>query len=63
LPHIKVPPSELRAFLADPANNDNKRIVISQFQSKDLAVPLEKGKVFDKQEYYQYPDRFNGVFE
>jgi len=29
LPHIKVPPSELRAFLADPANNNNKRIVIT----------------------------------
>jgi len=30
LPHVKVPPSELRTFLADPANKgDNKRIVIS----------------------------------
>ena len=62
LPHIKVPPSELRAFVADPANQNNKRIVISQFQSQDLAVPLEAGKKFDKQEYYQYPERFRGVF-
>jgi hypothetical protein len=49
---VKVPPSELRAFLADPANKaNNKQIVISQFTSKDVAAKID-GSSFEKSEYY-----------
>lgn len=34
LPHVKVPPSELRAYLADPVNAaNNRQIIISIFSS------------------------------
>lgn len=63
MPHVKVPPSELRAFLANPVNKaNNKRIVLTQFTSKDVAVKID-GSKFDKTEYYQHPDRFKGCFE
>jgi alpha-aminoadipic semialdehyde synthase len=54
LPHIKVAPKELRAYLADTSKHNNKQIVISQFTSADIAVPID-GKPFDKQRYYSEP--------
>ena len=54
LPHIKVAPKELRAYLADTSKHNNKQIVISQFTSADIAVPID-GKPFDKQRYYNEP--------
>ena len=63
LPHVKVPPSELRDFLADPANaSNNKQIIISLFASEDLAKPKDANAVFDKNHYYQHPEEYNGRF-
>lgn len=63
LPHIKVPASELREYLAKPENKaNNKKIVIVQFTSTDVAVRKDGGK-FVKSEYYANPDDFTGIFE
>jgi len=63
LPHVKVAPSDLRAFLADPVNKaNNKRVVLVQFTSKDVAVKID-GTPFEKAEYYSNPERFQGCFE
>lgn len=51
LPHIKVAPCDLHAFLKDPANKqNNKRIVISQFYTSDLVARID-GKPYDKVDY------------
>jgi hypothetical protein len=55
LPHVKVPPSELRSWLANPVNkSNNKQIVISQFTSQDVAVRID-GAPFEKKDYYANP--------
>lgn len=63
LPHVKVQPSKLREWLADPKNKaNNKQIVISQFTSGDLSRHKE-GKPFDKSHYYTNPEEYEGYFE
>jgi len=63
LPHVKVPPSELRAFLANPVNaSNNKQIIISLFASEDLARPKNANAVFDKNHYYKNTEDYNGCF-
>jgi len=61
LPHIKVEPKDLKKFCEDPANADNKRIIISQFNSEALSRPT-CGKPFVKSEYYANPEGFEGYF-
>ncbi len=34
-----------------------------EFKEEDMVVPKEKGKRFNLQEYYQFPDRYVSVFE
>ena len=58
---MKVPPKELRAYLSDTSKHSNKQIVISQFTSGDVAVPID-GQPFDKQRYYNEPEKFRGCF-
>lgn len=63
LPHVKVPADKLRAYLADESNKPhNKKIVLTQFTSKDVAKKID-GSAFEKSEYYQHPERFQGCFE
>lgn len=62
LPHVKVAPSDLRSWLAVPANkNNNKQIVISQFTSQDVARRTD-GSAFEKKDYYSAPENFEGIF-
>lgn len=63
LPHIKVPPSEIKAFVADPANKTmNKQVVICQFSSADMSRRID-GAEFNKTEYYASPEHYEGYFE
>ena len=43
----KVLPKDLKAYCEDPANQDNKKIVISVFSSEYLSRHRD-GKAFDK---------------
>lgn len=64
LPHVNVPPSELREYLADPANaSNNRQIIISIFSSQDIARPKDKSKQFDKKHYYAHPEEYEGYFK
>lgn len=64
LPHVKVPPSELRAYLANPANaSNNRQIIISTFSSADIARPKDPSRTFDKAHYYKHPEEYNGCFK
>ena len=67
LPHIKVAPCDLHAFLKDPANKqNNRRIVISQFITSDLVARID-GKPYDKVDYrtnsQDYVNCFNGYLD
>ena len=44
---MKVLPKDLKAYCEDPANHDNKKIVISVFSSEYLSRHRD-GKAFDK---------------
>ena len=61
LPHVKVEPKDLKKFLSENKGM-NKKIVISQFTSKDVAVKTDGG-AFEKAEYYKHPEHFVGCFE
>lgn len=57
LPHVKVPPSELREYLANPENaNNNRQIIISTFASQDIARPKDSSQEFNKEHYYRHPE-------
>ena len=62
LPVEEVSPKEL---LTLEQRNDfsNKKVYQVVFKEEDLSKPLEEGKAFELQEYYQHPERFEGQFE
>jgi len=63
LPHVKVHPSELRAYLADPANAaNNRQIIISVFSSQDLTRAKDPTLPFSKDYYYKNPWEYDGIF-
>lgn len=62
LPVKEITPEELLS-LNKNQNFSNKVIYKVVFKEEDLSKPLEAGKVFDLQEYYQHPERFEGKFE
>jgi len=58
-----VAPSELRSYLADPANaSNNRQIIISVFSSEDLTRHKDPSKQFNKAHYYKYPEEYDGRF-
>ena len=62
LPVEEVSPDELLT-LQNKDNLSNKVVYKVIFKEEDLSVPLEEGKKFELQEYYNHPERFQGVFE
>jgi len=68
LPHVKIEPSNLQAYLelmkGEDASKHNKKIIITQFAAKDL-VRLKEGpedSVFDKADYYKNPAQYESKF-
>ena len=62
LPNIEISPADLLDLSKQeniPANVVYKVV----FEEKHLGKPKEAGKKFDLQEYYHYPERFEGAFE
>jgi alpha-aminoadipic semialdehyde synthase len=62
LPVEEISPEELLT-LNNRNDLSNKVVYKVVFKEQDLSKPLEAGKAFDLQEYYQHPERFEGVFE
>ena len=64
LPHVKVKPADLAAYLADPDNaSNNKQIIISQFASADLVTRKDGSSPFNKTEYYESPELYESCFD
>lgn len=62
LPVIEISPDDLMT-LKDEKDLPGNVIYKTVFEERHLAEPKEKGKAFELQEYYNHPERFNGVFE
>ena len=63
LPHVKVPPSEQREWLAKPENaNNKKQIVILILSSGDISRPIDNSKTFSKQDNYANLEEDEGYF-
>ncbi len=62
LPVEQVSPKELLT-LEQRSDLSNKKVYQIVFKEEDLSKPLEEGKAFELQEYYQHPERFEGQFE
>jgi len=62
LPVEEVSPQELIS-LEQRNDLSNKVVYVVVFKEEDLSKPLEAGKAFELQEYYQHPERFEGQFE
>jgi hypothetical protein len=66
LPHVKVEPDDLEAYIAKNKDDraSTKKIVISIFTAKDLVEPKEdKGEPFDKKDYYKNPNNYKSKFK
>ena len=62
LPVEEISPKEL-LVLEQRNDLSNKKVYQVVFKEEDLSKPLEAGKDFELQEYYQHPERFEGQFE
>ena len=60
LPSAEVQPGDLAGLVADPAAHSDKQVYRVTFREQDLVEP--KQGPFDLQEYYDHPDRYDGVF-
>ena len=60
LPVKEITPAEL---VNESYKKDNALIYKVVFEEKHLSRPLEPGKAFVLQEYYDHPERFEGMFE
>jgi alpha-aminoadipic semialdehyde synthase len=66
LPHEKVEPDNLEAYLQSCENDSQrtKKIVISQFASKDLVqLKTPTDEPFDKSNYYKNPHLYESKFQ
>jgi len=62
LPVEEISPAELTE-LKDTGDISNKKIYTVVFEEKHLSKPIEEGKEFELQEYYDHPERFESQFE
>ncbi len=61
LPVIEISPDELLNPNPDTFSS-NKQVYKVVFYEKDMVEPLEKGGVFELQDYYDNPEKYRGVF-
>lgn len=59
LPHRVIEPVDLPKTLAHPSPRELYKVV---FKEEHMVQPIEAGRTFDLQEYYQHPERYRGVF-
>lgn len=62
LPNEEISPDELIG-LKNRKDISNKKVYVVVFKEEHLSKPLEEGKDFDLQEYYNHPERFESQFE
>lgn len=62
LPHQSITVQDL---LTDKLENLSEKNILYKvvFKEEDMVVPKEKGKVFDLQEYYKFPERYVSKFK
>jgi alpha-aminoadipic semialdehyde synthase len=62
LPTTEISPNELKSVTGCSA--DSRRTIFKTvFREEDMVVPKRRGNPFVLQEYYDHPERYEGVFE
>jgi len=62
LPVLEITPEEL----LDPPEglfDSNKRVYMVVFKENHMAEPVEPGRAFELQDYYDHPENYRGTFE
>ncbi len=62
LPTERIEPDTINAFVSD-GRGDRRTVYVTVFKERDLVRPVDAGAVFDLQEYYQHPERYESRFE
>jgi alpha-aminoadipic semialdehyde synthase len=62
LPTIEVSPAELGSVTADTLGAENTIFKIV-FKEEDMVVPRDKTQPFELQDYYDHPEKYEGIFE
>jgi alpha-aminoadipic semialdehyde synthase len=62
LPHEDVAPSEL-ASLIGKGKHSRHKVYKVVFYEEDMVVPLDPAGQFELQDYFQYPEKYKGVFD
>lgn len=62
LPVKEVHPRELKNITADTDGARNT-IFKAVFKEEDMVVPKSEGDTFALQDYYEHPEKYNGIFE
>ena len=65
LPHVKVEPDNLEAYIESVKDDKarTKKIIIAQYAAKDLVkLKVDNGQAFDKKHYYQNPHLYTSKF-
>ncbi len=62
LPVETIAPSDLAAFFSRGAFSNHVAYKV-EFREEDMAAPMEPGRAFDLQEFYDHPERYVSVFE
>jgi alpha-aminoadipic semialdehyde synthase len=62
MPHQTIGVEDL---MTDQYKNLSEKNILYkvEFKEEDMVVPKEKGKKFDLQEYYKFPERYDSIFE
>jgi alpha-aminoadipic semialdehyde synthase len=61
LPHVKLSPSELPAFVAANSSMTEKVIKVV-YSEQDLVEPIDSGRPFDLQDYYDHGEAYQSKF-
>ncbi len=62
LPTTEIRPNELEAISADTPGAD-KTIFKVVFKEEDMVIPRHEGEKFVLQDYYDHPEKYDGIFE
>jgi alpha-aminoadipic semialdehyde synthase len=62
LPFEEIPPAQL-AGLFEKKNFSEKRVYKSVFKEADMVRPKDRRQVFELQDYYDHPDKYQPVLE
>ena len=62
LPTVEIKPDDLASFM-EAGQYDRHKVYKVIFYEKDMVVPVDPAGKFELQDYFQHPEKYNGVFQ